>query len=104
MSASFVYPLNQQLLVKKDDCFKLYDADFDLLMREDEEEEINEYRVMPLTKERFLVVSRREIALWDVKGEERKVLSLEGYEPGLVELMDDRHLLLADKWIRVLDF
>lgn len=104
MSVSFVYPLSQHLLVKKDDSFRLYDSDFDLLMREEEEEDITEYRVMPLPQERFLVVSRREVALWDVKGEERKVLSLDGCEPALVELVDDRHLLVADKWIRVHDF
>ena len=69
MSVSFVYPLGQQLLVKKEDSFRLYDSDFDLLMREEEEEDVTDYRVMPLPNDRFLVVSRREVALWDVKAE-----------------------------------
>ena len=48
MNVSFVYPLNDYLLVKKDGSFRLYDADFDLLMKEDEDEDISEYRVMTI--------------------------------------------------------
>ena len=48
MSVSFVYPLSDYLLVKKDDSFRLYDGDYDLIMKEDEDEDISEYRVMTI--------------------------------------------------------
>ena len=51
-----------------------------------------------------MVASRKEITFWDIKREEKKVLALEGCEPNLVEMLDHRHVLVGDKWMRLHDF
>ena len=82
----------------------VYDRDFELLMKEDEDEEIQDYRIMKVDEKRFILGNKKEFSLWDLEKEEKQTLKLEGWAPNLTQLMGNRYLLIADKWIRSYDF
>lgn len=76
IGVSFVYPLNDYILVKKDDAFIVYDADFDLLIKEEEPVDLVDYRVMKIDENRMLIASSKGISLWDLEKEERTFLKM----------------------------
>lgn len=90
--------------MKKESCVLIYDKDFELLMKEEEEEDVNDYRIMKVDDKKFVLGSKKEFSLWDLEREEKQRLKLEGWAPNLTELMGQRYLLIADKWIRSYDF
>lgn len=104
VTVSFVYPLDNYIIMKKDSSILIYDRDFELLMKEDEDEDIEDYRIMKIDAHRFILASKKDFSVWDLEKEEKTTLALEGSPPNLVELMGKRHLLVADKWIRSYDF
>lgn len=72
-------------------------------MKEDESEEVTDYRLLKVDESRFALVSTEEVSLWDLEKEEKTHLEVSKCEPNLVELMSN-HLVLADKWIKSYDF
>lgn len=61
----------------------VYDRDFELLMKEDEDEEIQDYRIMKVDEKRFILGNKKEFSLWDLEKEEKQTLKLEGWAPNL---------------------
>jgi hypothetical protein len=89
--------------MKKKGAFLLYDRDFELLMKEDEPDDRDDYRLLRVNDHRFVLVSAEEVSEWDLEKEEKTQLSVGRCEPNLVELMGG-HLVVADKWIKAYDF
>ncbi len=58
---------------------------------------------MKVGEEDFLLASKKDFSLWNLESEKKTKLTLEGCHPNLVELMENRYLLVADKWIRCYD-
>lgn len=103
VAVSSIYPIGEYLIMKKESHLLVYDKDFELLMKEDCEEEAEEFRVMRVDGERFLMADQNEFSLWDLKKEEKVRLRLGGVQPNLAELMG-KHVVVADKWIKAYDF
>lgn len=80
---SFVYPFDSYIIMKKESCMLVYDRDFELLMKEDEDEEIQDYRIMKVDEKRFILGNKKEFSLWDLEKEEKQTLKLEGWAPNL---------------------
>lgn len=56
MAVTFVHPFGDRLLMKKKGAFLLYDKDFDLLMKEEEPDQRDDYRLLRRTDDRFVLV------------------------------------------------
>lgn len=103
MSVSFVYPLGNYIIMKKEASIIVYDQEFDFVMKEEENEEVEGYKVMKISDMKFILASEQEVSLWDLDSESKTPLSVKDYSPNMIELMGNR-LLVADKWIRSFDF
>jgi len=66
VSVSFVYPLDNYLIMKKEGSILIYDSDFELLMKEDEDEDIEDYRIMKIDEKKFMLASKKEFSVWDL--------------------------------------
>jgi hypothetical protein len=103
MALTFIHPFGDHLLMKKKGTFLVYDKDFELVMKEEESDELDQYRLLPLSDSKFILVSPEEVSEWDLEKEEKTHLNVAKCEPNLVELMNG-HLVVADKWIKSYDF
>lgn len=56
MAVTFVHPFGDRLLMKKKGAFLLYDRDFELLMKEEEPDQSDDYRLLRRTEDRFVLV------------------------------------------------
>lgn len=67
VSVSFVYPLGNYIIMKKEASIIIYDKEFDFVMKEEDNEEIESYRVMKIDDKKFILASEQEISLWDLE-------------------------------------
>jgi hypothetical protein len=56
---SFFAPIGKFLLMKKENSFFVYDNDFDLLMKEECDEESNDFRILPVNENKFVVAGTK---------------------------------------------
>lgn len=61
-------------------------------------------RILHINNKRFIIANQKEMRLWDLEKEQTTKLPVEGCDANLIELMANKYLVLADKWIRVIDF
>ena len=52
-----MHPFADLLLMKKKGAFLLYDRDFELIMKEDEPDECEDYRLLKASESSFVLVS-----------------------------------------------
>jgi len=52
--------------MKKEGSILIYDSDFELLMKEDEDEDIEDYRIMKIDEKKFMLASKKEFSVWDL--------------------------------------
>lgn len=67
MTVTYIHPSDNYILLKKQGSFLLYDKDFELLMKEDENEETKDYRILDRSENSFVLVSNEEVSLWDLE-------------------------------------
>jgi len=53
--------------MKKEASIIIYDKEFDFVMKEEDNEEIESYRVMKIDDKKFILASEQEISLWDLE-------------------------------------
>lgn len=105
MAVTFIYPLENHIIMKKEGAILVYDKEFDLVMKEEEDQELTNYKVLRVSDKKFILANEQEISLWDLDKEDKIHLSLtKEVSPALVELMSEKSLLVADKWIESYDF
>jgi hypothetical protein len=105
VAVSFIYPFENFIIMKKEASILIYDRDFDLVMKEEEHEEANSYKVLRVSDKKFVLANDQELSLWDLDKESKTSLNLGelNADPSLVELVGGKELLVADAWIRSYD-
>lgn len=53
-------------------------------MKEEENEEVEGYKVMKINEKKFILASEQELSLWDLESESKAVLSVKDYCPNMV--------------------
>ena len=106
MAVSFVYPFENYIIMKKEATILIYDKDFDLVMKEEEDQDLSNYKVLKVDDKKFVLANDQELSLWDLDKEDKTNLNLNEVEvkSNLVELLGGKHLLLAENWIKSYDF
>lgn len=90
--------------MKKEASILVYDKEFDLVMKEEEDPDIANYKLLKVTDKKFILANEQELSLWDLEKEDKTTLKLTDASPSMVELVADKTLLVADKWIKSYDF
>ena len=62
--------------MKKEASIIIYDKDFDFVMKEEEDQEVSNYKILKVTDKKFLLASDQELSLWDLDSEEKTTLNL----------------------------
>lgn len=104
VSVSFIYPFGNFIIMKKEGSILVYDKEFDLVMKEEEDQELTNYKILKVNDKRFIMANEQELSFWDLEKEDKTQLSLTEATPSLVELVGEKNLLVADKWIKSYDF
>lgn len=91
--------------MKKEGAILIYDKDFDLVMKEEETLDLSEYKIMKINDKKFIMTNEKELSLWDLDNENKTEINLPITElaPNLVELMENKTLLIAYSWIQSYD-
>ena len=105
VAVSFIYPFEHYIIMKKEASILIYDRDFDLVMKEEEDEDVPNYKIMKVSDKKFVLANDQELSLWDLDNESRTSLTLNetSLTPSKVELLGKK-LLVADSWIKAYDF
>lgn len=90
--------------MKKEASILVYDKEFDLVMKEEEDPDIANYKLLKVNDKKFILANEQELSLWDLEKEDKTILKLTDASPSMVELVADKILLVADKWIKSYDF
>lgn len=90
--------------MKKEGSVLVYDKEFDLVMKEEEDQDITNYKILRVSDKKFIMANDQELSLWDLDKEDKTQLNLTETTPSLVELVGEKSLLVADKWIKSYDF
>lgn len=53
--------------MKKEASILVYDKEFDLVMKEDEDQDISNYKVLRVDEKRFIMANDQELSLWDLE-------------------------------------
>ena len=73
-------------------------------MKEEEDENVSNYKIMKVNDKQFILANDQEISLWDLDKESKNVVNLKlPASPSMIELMG-RDLLVAESWIKSYDF
>lgn len=65
----------------------VYDKEFDLVMKEEEDQDITNYKILRVNEKKFIMANDQELSLWDLEKEDKTQLSLTQTTPSLVELV-----------------
>ena len=92
--------------MKKEASILIYDRDFDLVMKEEEDENITNYKILKVSDRKFILSNDQELSLWDLDSETKTVVNLNeaSINPNLIELVGGKSLLVADSWVKSYDF
>lgn len=52
--------------MKKEASIIIYDQEFDFVMKEEESEDFETYKVMKISEKKFILASEQEVSLWDL--------------------------------------
>ncbi len=55
MAVSFVYTLDNYIIMKKEASIIVYDQEFDFVMKEDEDENAENYRILKVNEKQFIL-------------------------------------------------
>jgi hypothetical protein len=99
MSILQASPFEDYLLVRKSDCFILYDNEFELVMKEDAEEKSKEFKILKVDGKKFILKTENKASLWDIEEEDTSELkSVPVVSPKLTEFMSGQ-VIACDRWI-----
>lgn len=73
--------------MKKEGSVLVYDKEFDLVMKEEEDQDITNYKILRVNHKQFIMANDQELSLWDLEKEDKTQLSLTQTTPSLVELV-----------------
>lgn len=73
--------------MKKEGSVLVYDKEFDLVMKEEEDQDITNYKILRVNEKKFIMANDQELSLWDLEKEDKTQLSLTQTTPSLVELV-----------------
>lgn len=73
-------------------------------MKEEEDQDLTNYKVLKVSDKKFILANDQELSLWDLDKEDKTSLTLTDASPAMVELVGEKNLLVADKWIKCYDF
>ena len=104
MAVTFTYPLGDYTIMKKEGSILVYDKEFDLVMKEEEDPDTTNYKLLRVADQKFILASDQEMSLWDLEREDKTPLKMPEAAPSMVELVGEKTLLVADKWIKSYDF
>ena len=106
VAVSFIYPFDNFIIMKKEASILIYDRDFDLVMKEEEDQDVSNYKILKVSDKKFILANDQELSLWDLDNESKTSLQLNeaSLNPNLVELVGGKNLLVADTWIKSYDF
>ena len=106
VAVSFIHPFDSFIIMKKEASILIYDRDFDLVMKEEEDENITNYKILKVSDRKFILSNDQELSLWDLDSESKTVVNLNEatINPNLIELVGGKSLLVADSWVKSYDF
>ena len=108
VAISFIHPLDSFIIMKKEASILIYDLDFDLVMKEEEDETTSNYKIIKVSDKKFILVSDKELSYWDLENESKTPINLnlndKNINSSLIELVNERNLLIADSWVKSYDF
>ena len=106
VAVSFIHPFDSFIIMKKEASILIYDRDFDLVMKEEEDENITNYKILKVSDRKFILSNDQELSLWDLDSETKTVVNLNeaSINPNLIELVGGKNLLVADSWVKSYDF
>lgn len=106
VAVSFIHPFDSFIIMKKEASILIYDRDFDLVMKEEEDENITNYKILKVSDRKFILSNDQELSLWDLDSESKTVVNLNeaSINPNLIELVGGKSLLVADSWVKSYDF
>ena len=92
--------------MKKEASILIYDPDFDLVMKEEEDESLSNYKILKVSDKKFILANDQELSLWDLENESKTIINLiePSIDPSLIELVGGKQLLVAASWIKSYDF
>ena len=92
--------------MKKEASILIYDPDFDLVMKEEEDESLSNYKILKVSDKKFILANDQELSLWDLENESKTIINLNepSIDPSLIELVGGKQLLVAASWIKSYDF
>jgi|JI10StandDraft_1071094.scaffolds.fasta_scaffold395962_2 hypothetical protein len=70
--------------MKKEGSILVYDKEFDLVMKEEEDQDLTNYKVLKVSEKKFILVNDLELSLWDLDKEDKTSLSLTEASPSMV--------------------
>ena len=106
MAVTFIHPFDNFIIMKKEASILIYDPDFDLVMKEEEDESLSNYKILKVSDKKFILANDQELSLWDLENESKTILNLNepSIDPSLIELVGGKQLLVAASWIKSYDF
>ncbi len=84
VAVSFIYPFDNYIIMKKEASILVYDKEFDLVMKEEEDPDLANYRILKINENKFILASDQELSLWDMEEESKKLLSITEVSPNMV--------------------
>ena len=66
MAVSFIHPFDNFIIMKKEASILIYDPDFDLVMKEEEDESLSNYKILKVSDKKFILANDQELSLWDL--------------------------------------
>jgi hypothetical protein len=52
--------------MKREASILVYDADFDLVFKEEEDEGLSNYKILKVSDKKFILANEQELSLWDL--------------------------------------
>ena len=106
VAVSFMHPFDKFIIMKKEASILIYDPDFDLVMKEEEDESLTNYKILKVSDKKFILANDQELSLWDLENESKTIINLNesSIDPNLIELIGGKQLLVAASWIKSYDF
>ena len=108
VAVSFIHPFNSFIIMKKESSILIYDLDYDLVMKEEEDENSTNYKILKVSDKKFILASDQELSFWDLENESKSNVNLSFNEksmnPNLIEFVGGKNLLVADSWVKSYDF
>ena len=52
--------------MKKEASIIVYDQEFDFVMKEEDDEDVQNYRILKVNAKQFILASDQEVSLWDL--------------------------------------